>query len=98
MLEKLTPHQRRVLEVLFATPQELSAQDLHQELKKQQLKVGLATVYRALRILQQRGKVQTRSLANGESVFSLISAHQHHLTCVNCGSSTEVDPRDWTTS
>ena len=90
MNEKLTPHQRRVLEVLFSTPQAISAQDLHQQLQKQQLKVGLATVYRALKVLQQRGKVQTRTLANGEAVFSLTSAHRHHLTCVSCGSSTPL--------
>lgn len=87
MLEKLTPHQRRVLEVLFSTPQEFSAQDLHQELKKQQQRVGLATIYRALKVLQQRGKVQTRPLPNGEAVYSIASAHRHHLTCVNCGNS-----------
>ncbi|QUY42558.1 Fur family transcriptional regulator [Acaryochloris marina] len=87
MPEKLTPHQRRVLEVLFSTPQEFSAQDLHQEFKKQQQRVGLATIYRALKVLQQRGKVQTRSLPNGEAVYSIASAHRHHLTCVNCGRS-----------
>ncbi|WP_299486468.1 transcriptional repressor [Acaryochloris sp. IP29b_bin.137] len=85
MPEKLTPHQRRVLEVLFSTPQEFSAQDLHQELKKQQQRVGLATIYRALKVLQQHGKVQTRTLTNGEAVYSIASAHRHHLTCVNCG-------------
>ncbi|ABW28034.1 Fur family transcriptional regulator [Acaryochloris marina] len=87
MPEKLTPHQRRVLEVLFSTPQEFSAQDLHQELKKQQQRVGLATIYRALKVLQQHGKVQTRTLTNGEAVYSIASAHRHHLTCVNCGTS-----------
>ncbi len=87
MEEKLTPHQRRVLMVLFSTPQEFSAQALHQELQKQRQKVGLATVYRALKVLQQRGKVQVRSLANGESVYSIASVHRHHLTCVSCGRS-----------
>lgn len=84
---KLTPHQRRVLEILFSTPQEFSAQALHQALQKQGQKVGVATVYRALKTLQQRGKVQARSLANGESVYSIVSTHRHHLTCVCCGRS-----------
>ncbi|ABW33105.1 Fur family transcriptional regulator [Acaryochloris marina] len=87
MPEKLTPNQRRVLEVLFSTPQEFSAQDLHKEFKKQQQRVGLATVYRALKVLQKCGKVHTRLLQNGEAVYSIPSAHQHHLTCVSCGSS-----------
>ncbi|MEO0378029.1 MAG: transcriptional repressor, partial [Cyanobacteria bacterium P01_A01_bin.17] len=79
MEEKLTPNQRRVLEVLFSTPQEFSSQSLHQEMRKQGQKVGVATVYRALKVLQQHGKVQARSLANGESVYSIASAHRHHL-------------------
>ena len=90
MEEKLTPNQRRVLQVLFAVPREFSAQSLHQELRKQQQRVGLATVYRALKVLQQQGKVQARSLSNGESVYSITSAHRHHLTCVNCGRSTPL--------
>lgn len=87
MEDKLTPHQRRVLQVLFAAPREFSAQSLHQKLQKKEKRVGLATVYRALKVLQQQGKVQSRSLANGESVYSITSAHRHHLTCVNCGRS-----------
>ena len=88
MEQKLTPHQQRILQLLFAMPQEFSAQGLHQELRKQQQRVGLATVYRALKVLQQQGKVQARSLSNGETIYSIASAHRHHLTCVNCGSST----------
>lgn len=83
---KLTLNQQRVLEVLFSAPQEFSAQALHQELQKQR-RIGLATVYRALKALQQLGKVQTRPLLNGEYVYSIASAHRHHFTCVNCGTS-----------
>ena len=87
MKEKLSANQRRILEVLFSSAEELSAQSLHQALRQQQQRVGLATVYRALKALQLIGKVQARSLANGEYIYSIASAHRHHFTCVNCGRS-----------
>lgn len=87
MKEKLTANQRRILEFLLSSTEELSAQSLHQALRQQKQRVGLATIYRALKALQSMGKVQARPLANGEYIYSIASAHRHHFTCVNCGNS-----------
>ncbi len=87
MKEKLTANQQRILDVLRSSAEELSAQTLYQALRQKKQKVGLATVYRALKTLQCIGRVQARSLANGENIYSIASAHRHHFTCVNCGDS-----------
>ena len=47
--------------------------------------MGLATVYRHLRQLQQRGLVRCRHLPSGEALFAPTERDQHHLTCVDCG-------------
>jgi Fur family transcriptional regulator, ferric uptake regulator len=47
--------QKTVLNLLRQLQQEIDAQDLHLELRRQGKKMGLATVYRALKFLKQEG-------------------------------------------
>lgn len=50
--------------------------------------MGLATVYRHLRRLQQRGLVRCRHLPSGEALYAPTEVDRHHLTCVDCGATT----------
>lgn len=77
--------QRHLLELLQQAGQELSGQEVHARLRGTSQAMGLATVYRHLRQLQQRGLVRCRHLPSGEALFSLAERDEHHLTCVDCG-------------
>ena len=90
MKAKLTQNQQQVYEALKANPQELTAQDLHHQLREANRRLGLSTVYRILKTLQVQGLIQTRTRANGESVYQLTQTDDHHLTCLNCGFSVPV--------
>ena len=46
--------------------------------------MGLATVYRHLRQLQQRGQIRCRHLPSGEALFAPLGRDEHHITCVDC--------------
>ena len=46
--------------------------------------MGLATVYRNLRVLQQAGRVRCRHLPSGELLYSPLERDVHHLTCLEC--------------
>ncbi len=48
--------------------------------------MGLATVYRGLKLQQQAGLVRCRKLSSGETVYAPLERDDHHLTCVQCGS------------
>ncbi|MEB3295100.1 MAG: Fur family transcriptional regulator [Synechococcales bacterium] len=86
-----TRSQDQILETLQQIDRPLSAQDLYLELRKQDKGMGLATVYRALDKLKREGAVQVRTLATGESLYSLIQEDRHHLTCLQCGNCIELD-------
>lgn len=86
-----TRSQKRILTLLQSLKCSISAQDLYIELRNRQQDMGLATVYRSLEALKLQGEVQVRTLANGESEYSLIKSDRHHLTCVNCGTSIAID-------
>ncbi|WP_017305720.1 Fur family transcriptional regulator [Spirulina subsalsa] len=85
-----TRSQERILNLLKTLNTSLSAQEMYLELRKSKQNMGLATVYRSLEALKLEGLVQVRTLATGESLYSLVQKDQHHLTCLNCGRSIAI--------
>lgn len=90
MAQQALPHplsvrQQQVLDSLRRADGELSGQDLHAQLRRSSTPMGLATVYRHLRQLQQWGLVRCRHLPSGEALFAPTERDDHHLTCVDCG-------------
>lgn len=94
MSKKLTKNQQKIFDQLWLSSTEITAQDLHIKLKAAGHKMGLATVYRTLKLLKIEGKIQERVTPDGESFYSKINAiahHYHHLNCVSCGKSYPVE-------
>ena len=88
MIEKsagLTTRQQQIVEELDNCGDEISGQQLHRQLIAASCNMGLTTVYRHLRTLQQKGLVRCRNLPTGEALYSPVSRDHHHLTCVDCG-------------
>ncbi len=77
--------QQTVLNLLRKLQQEIDAQDLYLELRRRGQKMGLATVYRALKFLHKEGLIQGRPSTNNKFLYSAASSyHQHHLNCLKC--------------
>lgn len=78
------------------------ARDIYDALREAGYRVGLATVYRHLRVLAEHGEVDTIHAGRGETRYRLRAASTTcHLTCRACGASVEVDAsevRDWAAS
>ncbi|MEM9944642.1 MAG: transcriptional repressor [Cyanobacteria bacterium P01_D01_bin.36] len=92
MKSRRTRSQTQILERLKQHKKAVSAQDLYLQLRQHNISMGLATVYRALEALKLEGAIQVRTLPSGESLYSLAQAEDlHHLTCVRCGQSVEMD-------
>ena len=63
-------------------------------------RIGLATVYRQLRLLAGQGGADTIRGASGEMLYRQrrVSAPHYHLACRACGVSVEIDAsevRQW---
>lgn len=86
-----TRSQERLLKLLKSLNYSLSAQDIYLKLRNSDQNMGLATVYRSLDALKREGLVQVRTLASGESVYSVMQQDQHHLTCLECGASIPIN-------
>ena len=83
--------QQLLLEQLKRADREISGQDLHALLRQGPQPMGLATVYRHLRQLQQRGLIRCRHLPSGEALFAPMERDEHHLTCVDCGATLVLE-------
>ena len=89
----LTRQQSAVAEALGAGEEFRSAQELHLQLRSAGTRVGLATVYRALQTLADRGDVDVLRSADGESLYRRCrtTTHHHHLICRSCRTTVDVD-------
>jgi Fur family ferric uptake transcriptional regulator len=87
-----TRQRLRVLEALAGERNDATAQDIHARLQGSGERVGLATVYRTLAALAERGVVDTLSHHPGEVCYRLCgAAHHHHLVCSSCHKVVELD-------
>ncbi len=87
----LAAKQEQLIKELKRSRGELSGQDLHARLRQGKSPMGLATVYRHLRQLQQQGLVRCRHLPSGEALYAPAERDDHHLTCVDCGITTTLE-------
>jgi Fur family ferric uptake transcriptional regulator len=81
-----------VLAELEQEPDDATAQQLHERLRRRGERIGLATVYRTLAALADAGVVDRLSHHPGEVCYRLCGAgHHHHLVCTGCHRVVEVD-------
>ncbi|MEZ4705324.1 MAG: transcriptional repressor [Bdellovibrionota bacterium] len=74
----------------FKTKGHISVDDLLEKTKKSHPKVGIATVYRTMNLLQECGLAIRRDFQTGQAAFELDTDHHHdHLICTSCGKIVE---------
>lgn len=95
-----TKQRSEVLEAL-KTGDALSAQELHDRLRTAGSRTGLATVYRALRLLADEGEVDVIREDPSQARYRVCTVeHHHHLLCESCGKVSEIkgcEIEDWAT-
>jgi Fur family ferric uptake transcriptional regulator len=86
---------RQRLEVLLELSRErddITAQELWRRLRQRDSQTGLATVYRTLALLADKGVVDTLSHHETELCYRLCTeSHHHHLVCSSCHRVVEVE-------
>ena len=87
---RATRQRLTVLEALRSRDENVTAQDLHAELRAAGEPVGLTTVYRTLSALAEAGMLDTFN-RDTEQAFRLCGdAHHHHLVCETCNKVEEI--------
>ncbi|MBV8258252.1 MAG: transcriptional repressor [Actinobacteria bacterium] len=90
-----TPRRLEVLEELAREGNDVTAQELWGRLRERDSGTGLATVYRTLSLLAEKGVVDVLSHHGGEQCYRLCGdGHHHHLVCTRCHRVVEVGECD----
>lgn len=69
-----------------------TAADLVADARMRGLRIGRATIFRAIDLLLDLEVIERIDLPSGEHAYvSCRAAHHHHLVCSGCGRTTDVD-------
>jgi len=89
---KFTIQREVILETLYNSDEHLTPESLHHLLQDKfpELKIGIATVYRTLSLLEDSNMVTSLSFgAQGKKYELGAKDHHDHLICTECGTITE---------
>jgi Fur family ferric uptake transcriptional regulator len=79
---------RAVVELLGRQDCCLTAQEIFDELRAEGRQVGIASIYRVLDLLTDKGLLQRVDLGAGTARYEPVHSggeHHHHLVCDDCG-------------
>jgi Fur family transcriptional regulator, ferric uptake regulator len=88
---RITTPRSWTLRVLSEEGGHMTSEQVYQRLHKHDIQVDEATVYRTLQWLADNRIVARTNLGLGADVFSLYDTPHHHLICLNCRGSIEID-------
>jgi Fur family ferric uptake transcriptional regulator len=88
-----TEQRRLVTEMFFASSDHLSIEDLLEQVRLEEPKIGYATVYRTLKLLKDCGLAFERHFGDGVSRYEVAWADEHHdhMICVECDKISEFE-------
>ena len=84
---KKTSQRTLIMNVILSKGGHLSAEDVFSELKQSSnVSIGLATIYRTLKVLKEARVIEEHSFLEGKSMFELAfpDRHHDHLVCLSC--------------
>jgi len=82
----------QILDIFLKTERHPTINDLYDLVRKKNPKIGLATVYRTMKVICDAGLARETDFGDGLRRFEHKHKHQHHdhLICLKCGRIIEV--------
>ena len=78
-----------ILEVLLASTGHVSAQELHDQVRRKNPRIGFSTVYRNLRLLEECGLARSMDYGDGTQRYEPNRFQHHHIICSSCNRTVE---------
>ena len=84
---KSTRQRERIVHAFFDAGRHLSAEELYHRIRTEDPRIGLVTVYRTLKLLQEAGLATGRQFGADYRRFDPNAADRphDHLVCIRCG-------------
>lgn len=90
---KSTRQRSLIIDTFFGNSGHHSVEELWSQVRKQDAKVSVATVYRTMKLLSDCGLAHARNFGDGQTRYeAAIGRHHHdHLICTSCGQIVEFE-------
>ena len=88
-----TPQRKMILEIFLSFDTHVDIESLHQKIQEQDPSLGIATLYRTLKILVDCELVEAHSFHDGKKSYERKFRVQHHdhLICTQCEKTIEFE-------
>jgi len=90
-MSKKSKQREAIVRVLRSTSSHPSAEWIYEQVKKEIPNIGLATVYRNLRLLKESGEVSEILTSKATSRFDGNTNQHYHFRCDRCGQVLDLD-------
>jgi Fur family ferric uptake transcriptional regulator len=80
-----------IIEAFFKSHRHVNAEELYRIVRKRDPHIGVATVYRTLRLLIESGVATQRNFGSGQACYEVVDHHHDHLICTRCGAILEFE-------
>jgi Fur family ferric uptake transcriptional regulator len=89
---KTSSQREDILRVMYNSGKHLTAEELYDLCRKSIANIGIATIYRALKLFLSAGICREIVLAGGLIRYEIndIDRHHDHLICTDCGKFIEI--------
>ena len=89
---KSTAQRDLIATIFFNTQRHISVEEIYNEVRKRNPRIGYATVYRTMKLLAECGLAVERHFREGEARYeSAEKSHHDHLICEKCGKIVEFE-------
>ena len=83
---KTTQQRETIVEVFLKTRGHVALEELLAKVRKDAPGVGLATVYRTVKLMEEAGIADSRHFNSGQTLYEVADGvHHDHLICQKCG-------------
>lgn len=82
----LTKKRKTIINIIEKGPGHMDAEDVYSQAKKVDPSIGIATVYRSLKMMRDFNVIDHHSFGQGHKHFeSSTKSHHDHMVCTKCG-------------
>jgi Fur family ferric uptake transcriptional regulator len=81
---KTTQQREAIVDAFLRTTGHVNLEDLLSSARKKNPGVGLATVYRTVKLLEDAGLASSRQFGSGQTLYERAGHHHDHIICQQC--------------
>src|SRR5690606_18274023 len=90
--QRRTSQRDAITRVIREAPGPLTVDEIHARAKRRVRGLGIATVYRAVKLLLESGDIAAVTLPDGQTRYEAGDlGHHHHFRCRACGKVYDLD-------